>query len=218
VGYDMTPSPITDQLIEEGIEIHFDQDLKLAQRIAKDLTEENLLVVYTPAIPSDNAELAWFQSSKFEVLKRSKVLGLITESGKTIAVAGTHGKTTTSTIIAHLLHHSGIGCNAFLGGIAANYRSNFLYAGTEAWNVVEADEYDRSFLALSPNISVITSMDPDHLDVYGTSAEMINSYKEFAQLLPKEGVLFTAEGVANLALDERKYGTTSSCTISAQKY
>ncbi|MFT4777560.1 MAG: UDP-N-acetylmuramate--alanine ligase [Flavobacteriales bacterium] len=215
IGYDKTPSPVTDQLIEEGIEIHFDEDLKLAQRIATDLTEEDLLVVYTPAIPSDNEELAWFKSSKYEVMKRSKVLGLITESGKTIAVAGTHGKTTTSTIIAHLLHHSGIGCNAFLGGIAANYRSNFLYAGKEAWNVVEADEYDRSFLALSPNISVITSMDPDHLDIYGTAAEMTKSYKEFAQLLPKEGILFTAEGVANLGLDERKYGTKTNCTISA---
>ncbi len=216
VGYDKTPSPITEQLISEGIEIHFDDDVNFAKNIASERNEDDLLVVYTPAIPSDHSELNWFQSSKFEVLKRSKVLGLITEKGNTIAVAGTHGKTTTSTMIAHLLHHSGIGCNAFLGGIAANYNSNFLYAGTDAWNVVEADEYDRSFMALSPTISVITSMDPDHLDIYGTSEEMTATYKAFAQLLPQNGILFTAETVPNLNLNEQTYGVGINCTISAQ--
>lgn len=205
-GYDKTPSPITEELINEGISIRFEESLERISNLKDAIQNGKTLVVYTPAIPLDHAELAFLTEHNLPKYKRSVVLGAITKMSNTIAVAGTHGKTTTSTIIAHILHDSGFGCNAFLGGIAANYQTNFLYAGPDAWNVVEADEYDRSFLTLVPAISVITSIDPDHLDIYGTEDSIKETYKEFAQLLPATGTLYTAENVQTLGLNELTYG------------
>lgn len=209
-GYDKNPSPITDQLIAEGIPVYFNEDEERISNLRDSIEKKQTLVVYTPAIPKDHAELLFLQSNSLPAHKRSVVLGAITKTSKTIAVAGTHGKTTTSTIIAHILHDAGFGCNAFLGGIAANYQTNFLFSGPDAWNVVEADEYDRSFLTLEPTISVITSIDPDHLDVYGTVEEMKGTYVEFANLLPKSGSLYTATNVGDLGLDTLTYGFDDS--------
>jgi UDP-N-acetylmuramate--alanine ligase len=155
---------LTKNLVGEGIAVHYLEDLALAPKDAD-------LVVFTPAIPKDNKELVYYEQNKYPVFKRSEVLGVITESSFNICVAGTHGKTTVSTMIAHVLRDSGYGCNAFLGGIAVNYDSNFWYDKRNVC-VIEADEYDRSFLKLSPDIAVITAMDADHLDIYGTEEAM----------------------------------------------
>ena len=157
-GYDRTPTPLTRALEQEGISIHYTDDIQLADKEAQ-------IIVYTPAIPADHSELKWFRDHKYHVVKRSDVLGIITQGCYNICVGGTHGKTSISTMIAHLLRHTGYGCNAFLGGVSANYGTNF-WSSDRNVCVIEADEYDRSFLKLSPDISVITSMDPDHLDIY----------------------------------------------------
>ena len=160
-GYDKTATVLTRQLENEGIPVHYEDDPGQAPKDAD-------VVVYTPAVPKDHQELLYYQQHGYPVLKRSDVLGVITNSSFNICVAGTHGKTTITTMIAHLLRHSGYGCNAFLGGIAVNYNSNF-WSDKRNVCVVEADEYDRSFLKLSPDIAVITAMDADHLDIYGTA-------------------------------------------------
>lgn len=186
-GYDKTKTPLTEKLVQEGIHITYED---LESTIPEQYTSDTL-VVYTPAIPSDSIQLNHFQNGSLPVLKRSEVLGMITEDYLTIAVAGTHGKTTTSTMIAHLLHAAGEQCTAFLGGISANLNSNLLLAENELEQivVVEADEYDRSFLTLHPDIAVITSVEADHLDIYGKADALVESFKEFAQKVPQEGTL-----------------------------
>lgn len=186
-GYDRTATPLTHQLENEGIAVHFEEDLNLAP---KDVD----LVVYTPAVPEGHKELAYYRQHGQTLMKRSEVLGLITRSSFNICVAGTHGKTTITTMIAHILRHSGYGCNAFLGGIAVNYNSNY-WSDERNVCVVEADEYDRSFLRLSPDIAVITAMDADHLDIYGTAAEVQKAFIEFSGCLKPGGLVLSKEGL-----------------------
>jgi UDP-N-acetylmuramate--alanine ligase len=190
-GYDKTSTDLTDQLHNEGIQITFDDR---ADRIPYSFQTPNecTLIIYTPAIPRDSAILNFFKNSGFELFKRSQVLGLISKSMFTIAVAGTHGKTTTSCMIAHVLKDSGKDCSAFLGGISSNYNSNVLY-GKNDIVVVEADEYDRSFLTLYPNIAVITSMDADHLDIYGNHEQLTQSFRQFASQVKQGGTLIYHE-------------------------
>ncbi|MBK5209480.1 MAG: UDP-N-acetylmuramate--L-alanine ligase [Flavobacteriaceae bacterium] len=176
-GYDKVSTKITNSLQQMGIEVHFEDSINLIPLEFKD--NEQTLVVYTPAIPKNNAEFNYFLENKFVVLKRSEILGEITENTFCLAVAGTHGKTTTSTILGHILKEAGLNATSFLGGISENYKSNLILGGSEI-SVVEADEFDRSFLKLSPNIACITSMDADHLDIYGEKAELEKSFKDFA--------------------------------------
>lgn len=180
-GYDRVSTHLTEELIKEGIHIHFSEDINL-------IPKEADLVVYTPAIPHEHAELQYFSQHGYKVIKRSDLLEELTKDMFTIAVAGTHGKTTTSSMIAHLLKSSGYDCTALLGGVTVNYHSNFLI-GKNNVVVVEADEYDRSFHKLHPDISVITSAEPDHLDIYGTGEEMIEAFKQFAHKLKQGGHL-----------------------------
>ncbi len=184
-GYDKTESDLTKKLIEEGIDVHYEDQLDLIDD--RFLTKEGTLVVYTPAIPAEHIELNYFRDNGFTVIKRSEVLGMITENHFTIAVAGTHGKTTTTSMIAHLLSHSRKGCSAFVGGIMANTGTNLIIGDENAPVVVEADEYDRSFMRLNPNYTIITSLDPDHLDIYGDETAMLDTYEEFVKKTPKEG-------------------------------
>jgi len=198
-GYDKTPTPLTNELINEGMEIHFDDKIEL---IPGYITKEKTLVVLTPAIPKTHKEHAYLKESGFTILKRSEVLGLLTKNYKTIAVAGTHGKTTTSSLIAHILKSAGTNMVAFLGGITTNYESNLVMNGEvskDTWVVVEADEFDRSFLRLFPGIAVVTSADADHLDIYGDHLAMLSSYKEFVSQITKKGNLIIHESIALLA-------------------
>lgn len=187
-GYDKTPTVLTNQLEKEGIIIHYTDDIALAP-------QQPDVVVYTPAIPKDHQELNHFINNGFTVMKRSDILQWITENAFNICIAGTHGKTTVTSMVAHLLRHSGYGCNAFLGGISANYHTNF-WSHERNVVVVEADEYDRSFLKLSPNIEVITSMDPDHLDIYGTAEEVENAFVQFSQKLKPGGTIVAKYGLS----------------------
>ena len=172
-GYDKTSTELTRTLEASGIAIHYKENLDLAPKDAK-------VIVYTPAIPANHAELVFYQQNGYKVVKRSDILQWITESSFNICVAGTHGKTTTTTMTGHILRHSGYGCNAFLGGIAANYATNF-WSDDNNVVVVEADEYDRSFLKLMPDVAIITAMDADHLDIYGTPEEFGNAFIQFSQ-------------------------------------
>lgn len=197
-GYDKTATPLTKTLEAEGIAIHYEDNLELAPKQAD-------IIVYTPAIPKDHKELNYFFDNGYSVLKRSDVLGIITRSSFNICVAGTHGKTTITTMVAHLLRDSGYGCNAFLGGIAANYNSNF-WSSERNVCVIEADEYDRSFLKLSPDIAVISAMDADHLDIYGTEEAIQQAFIDFSGKLKVDGVLFNKHGLpksASLKADTR---------------
>lgn len=191
-GYDKTETPLTKELVGFGIAIHYDDDIVEIE--PRYLNAENTLVVYTPAVPNSHSEYQYFLQNNFEIKKRSEVLGLITKDTFCFAVAGTHGKTTTSSILAHLLKETGTPLTAFLGGISEDFNSNFLLEGTE-YSVVEADEFDRSFLRLSPNVACITSMDADHLDIYGTGDELEKSFREFANRLKPEGKLFVRNGL-----------------------
>jgi UDP-N-acetylmuramate--alanine ligase len=187
-GYDKTETVLTKELIGEGIPVHYEDNVALVPKDAD-------LVVYTPAIPADHKELQYFRDNNYRLLKRSEVLGLITSSSFNICVAGTHGKTTISTMIAHILRHSGYGCNAFLGGIAVNYNSNY-WSDPRNVCVVEADEYDRSFLKLNPDIAVITAMDADHLDIYGTAEAMEEAFIGFSKKLKPGGLLISKFGLS----------------------
>lgn len=186
-GYDKTETTLTKQLVEEGISVDYVDD---PERLPKDVQ----LVVYTPAIPKDHRGLQYYRDHGYELLKRSDVLGLVTAGSLNVCVAGTHGKTTTSTLIAHILRDSGFGCNAFLGGISANYNTNF-WSNKRKVCVVEADEYDRSFLKLHPDIAVISSMDADHLDIYGTGAAVEEAFVEFSRKIKNGGTLISKMGL-----------------------
>jgi UDP-N-acetylmuramate--alanine ligase len=186
-GYDKTETVLTKKLAAEGIAIHFEDNIEFIDKAAE-------LVIYTPAIPKDHKELNYFLENNYNLVKRSEVLGAITNSTYNICVAGTHGKTTTSTMVAHILRHSGYGCNAFLGGIAVNYNSNF-WSSKKNVSVVEADEYDRSFLKLSPDVAIISSMDPDHLDIYGTAENMEQAFIDFSARIKPGGLLLSKYGL-----------------------
>ncbi len=192
-GYDKTSTDLTNELKNEGIQIIFDDNEEWIPMSFRQ-PDEGTLVIYTPAIPKDSAIVGFFQKRGFELFKRSQVLGLISKGKYTVAIAGTHGKTTTSTMVAHILKDSGKDCSAFLGGIASNYNSNVLY-GKNDIVVVEADEYDRSFLTLYPDIAVITSMDADHLDIYGDHQHLTDSFKMFASQIKPGGVLIHKQGL-----------------------
>jgi UDP-N-acetylmuramate--alanine ligase len=198
-GYDRTPTPLTHELIEEGMELHFDDKVEF---IPGYITKEKTLVVFTPAIPKDHAEHNYLKERGFTILKRSEVLGLISKDYKTIAVAGTHGKTTTSTLIAHLLKSAGKNMVAFLGGISTNYDSNLVMEGEvnkDTIVVAEADEFDRSFLRLFPDIAVVTSADADHLDIYGDHNSMLTSFRDFIKQIDPKGTLVIHQSVESLA-------------------
>jgi len=199
-GYDKTETPLTREISDLGIEIHYADDISEIPVEYKNTGDT--LVVYTPAIPEDHKEFNYFTSKGFEIKKRSEVLGIITKDTFCLAVAGTHGKTTTSSILAHLLKETGTPVTAFLGGISEDFNSNFWFGGSE-YSVVEADEYDRSFLQISPDIACITSMDADHLDIYGDSNELRKSFMDFVDKLKPGGKLFIRNG---LPLEGITYG------------
>ena len=190
-GYDKTATHLTDELLKEGMKITFKDAVS---EIPKGLTIENSLIVYTPAIPKDSAILNYFTTEGFEVVKRAKLLGEVTKNTLCLAVAGTHGKTTTSAILGHLMAECNMPVTAFLGGIAENYNSNFISKGTEI-TVVEADEFDRSFLQLQPDIACVTSMDADHLDIYGDASTIEDSFKEFSKLITNKNHLLHKKGL-----------------------
>jgi UDP-N-acetylmuramate--alanine ligase len=190
MGYDKTRTALTIELELEGLAIHYDDHVLEIPEIIRLAQRDKVLLIYTPAIPKDSNELNWFIEAGYRLFKRSEVLGLLTENSKSIAVAGTHGKTTTSAMIAHILEDAGWHCNAFLGGITGNYNTNMLIHPNAEWTVVEADEFDRSFLTLSPTVAIITSMDADHLDIYGNHDFMKESFNLFAARVLPEGQLF----------------------------
>ena len=193
-GYDRTPSELTAALEQEGVHIDFDENPDLIPEYCRD--PERTLVVYTPAVPDSHQGLTYFRENGFEVLKRAALLGVVTSHSKGLCFAGTHGKTTTSSMAAHILHDSGIGCNAFLGGVLRNYNSNFLLSPTSPYSVIEADEFDRSFHHLRPHIAVVTSTDPDHLDIYGTAENYLESFAHFTELIQPGGALIIHTGLA----------------------
>lgn len=187
LGYDKTATALTSQLEKEGIQVHFDDNPSV-------VPGDTQIVIYTPAVPKDHQELQWCKDKGYPLLKRSEVLGLISNGSFNICIGGTHGKTTTTTMVAHLLRATGYGCNAFLGGIAVNYDTNF-WSDSRNVSVIEADEYDRSFLRLSPDIAVISSMDPDHLDIYGTEEAMQDAFIAFGARVKKGGTLLSKFGL-----------------------
>lgn len=193
-GYDRTPSELTEELNKEGAQIHYDDNVLLIPEWC--LAKEDTLVVYTPAVPQKHTELSYFRESGFHIQKRAQVLGTITRSSQALCIAGTHGKTTTSAMTAHLFHQSHIGCTAFLGGISKNYETNFLFSESSPFTIIEADEFDRSFHWLSPGMSVVTSVEPDHLDIYGTEEAYIESFNKYISLIQPGGSLILRKGIA----------------------
>lgn len=199
-GYDKTQTELTKQLEDEGIQIHYHEDEQLVKELFSKYKKEEILIIYTPAVPKEHYEFIHIQTNQYNLQKRSWVLGEITKQFKTIAIAGTHGKTTTTTMVAHILKTAGIDCFAFLGGISQNYKTNLLLgdaSNKDAYVVVEADEYDRSFLTLHPYITVITSVDADHLDIYGDKNAMHDTYKQFASQVQNDGFLIVKKNVDN---------------------
>ena len=193
-GYDRTPSELTEKLIEEGADIHYEEAVALIGGDFKN--PQDTLIVYTPAIPSQHAELEYFRNNGFTILKRSQVLGMLTRSSKGLCAAGTHGKTTTSTMTAHLLHQSQVGCDAFLGGISKNYGTNLLLSDNSEYVVIEADEFDRSFHWLTPYATIITATDADHLDIYGTEEAYLESFNHYTSLIQPGGALIMRKGIS----------------------
>lgn len=191
-GYDKTPSDLTEKLKEEGASIHYEENVDDIADCFKD--KESTLVVYTPAIPAEHKELVFFRENGFDIQKRAQVLGFLTQAHKGLCVAGTHGKTTTSTMAAHLLHQSHIDCNAFLGGISKNYGTNYILSDSD-YVVIEADEFDRSFHWLRPFMTVITATDPDHLDIYGTKEAYLESFRHYTTLIQPGGALIIHKGL-----------------------
>ena len=192
-GYDRTPTPLTETLIAEGAQIHYEENIDLIPEACKD--KESTLVVFTPAVPQEHEELVYFRNNGFEIQKRAQVLGTITHSSKGLCVAGTHGKTTTSTMTAHLLHQSHVECTAFLGGISKNYGTNLLLSQKSPYTVIEADEFDRSFHWLKPYATVITATDTDHLDIYGTREAYLESFRKYTSLIREDGFLILKKGL-----------------------
>lgn len=209
-GYDKTPSDLTATLIEEGIRIHYTDDITLIPEDCKQI--DSTLVIYTPAIPETHTELNYFKTNGFTLMKRARVLGEITRTERGLCVAGTHGKTTTSSMLAHLLKQSHVDCNAFLGGILKNYNSNLMLSDKSDLAVIEADEFDRSFHWLNPYMAVITAVDPDHLDIYGTPAAYRESFEHFTCLIRPDGCLVMKKG---LQLQPRLPEGTKLYTYSA---
>lgn len=209
-GYDKTKTEITNGLENLGIDIHFEDAIDNID--SRFLNSENTLVVYTPAIPKNHLQLQYFLANGFKVLKRSQILGLITENTFCLAVAGTHGKTTTTSILGHLMNECDVPVTAFLGGVSENYNSNLILNGTEV-SVVEADEFDRSFLTLSPDLACITSMDADHLDIYGDVSELKKSFEDFSKKIKPNGSLFVKNG---LPLNGITYGIEDDSDYSIQ--
>ncbi|WP_268035193.1 UDP-N-acetylmuramate--L-alanine ligase [Algoriphagus sp. PAP.12] len=222
-GYDKTSSPLTDELINEGIQISFADDLETVPSQYKEEASK-VLIVWTPAIPKNSVLLNFFESNGFEMKKRSEVLGVLTSSHHSIAVAGTHGKTTTSSMVAHLFKSAGKPVTAFLGGITQNYQSNLILNAQkgEPVVVVEADEFDRSFLRLHPNEAIVTSADPDHLDIYGTEDSILDGFREFIALLDKKGKLYIQNNAAyrlgnkSLPLEKTRFYGLRSDGIKAE--
>ncbi|MEQ9300549.1 MAG: UDP-N-acetylmuramate--L-alanine ligase [Cyclobacteriaceae bacterium] len=212
-GYDLTPSPLTKELEALGIEISYQDKVADIPKSVIDARDGGL-VVYTPAIPQNHQQYNYFVDQGYQLLKRSQVLGIITKSLSSIAVAGTHGKTTTSSMVAHLLKHADHPVNAFVGGIMTNYNSNLIVGDQDSWAVVEADEYDRSFLQLSPEMAIVTAIDADHLDIYGDHSAMQDSFNAFIAKIAKGGHLFVHEGVAP-ELDLPEYVTTTTYGLDA---
>ena len=186
-GYDKTSTELTRQLEKEGMAIHYEENTQLIPEACRN--PQNTLVVHTPAIPKEHAELAYFHNNGFEVEKRAQVLGTLTRTHKGLCFAGTHGKTTTSTMCAHIMHQSHLDCNAFLGGISKNYGTNYILSDHSDYVVIEADEFDRSFHWLRPWMSVITATDPDHLDIYGTKEAYLESFRHYTELIQPGGAL-----------------------------
>ncbi len=211
-GYDKTPSKLTEALEQEGMLIHYDEDVEKIPEACRDPKET--LVIYTPAIPAEHKELQFFRNGGFDIQKRAQVLGTLTREHKGLCVAGTHGKTTTSTMCAHIMHESSMDCNAFLGGISKNYGTNYILSDDSDYVVIEADEFDRSFHWLRPWMTVITSSDPDHLDIYGTKEAYLESFRHYTTLIQPGGALIIHEGLemkANVQEGVRTYtyGTDS---------
>ena len=191
-GYDKTPSDLTRQLQEEGMLIHYEENVDAIPEACKQ--KEDCLVIYTPAIPEEHQELQYFRKNAFEIQKRAQVLGTLTKAHEGLCVAGTHGKTTTSTMCAHIMHQSHLDCNAFLGGISKNYGTNYILSDSD-YVVIEADEFDRSFHWLRPWMSVITATDPDHLDIYGTKEAYLESFRHYSELIQPGGALIIHRGL-----------------------
>ncbi|HKJ49069.1 MAG TPA: UDP-N-acetylmuramate--L-alanine ligase [Christiangramia sp.] len=210
-GYDRTPTELINTLETEGIEVNFSENIAAIPPEILD-NRSNSLVVYTPAVPNDQAQFSFLKEKNYEVVKRSELLGMVTKDKFCLAVAGTHGKTTTTAILGHLLKETGAKVTAFLGGISEDIQSNLIMQGEDVV-VVEADEFDRSFLKLSPNIAAITSMDADHLDIYGEKSELEKSFREFAAKVPNDGHLFVKNG---LPLEGSKIGINDESDFSAQ--
>ncbi len=210
-GYDLVNSPLTDELINEGMIIHFDENInKLPENID--------LVIYTPAIPSNNTELIYLKNKGISIIKRAEVIGQISKDYNTIAIAGTHGKTSISALIAHLLVHANINVSAFVGGICNNYNSNLILSSSTDYLIIEADEYDRSLLQIEPNIAVISSMDKDHLDIYQNHDDIKNTFRLFAQKLPQNGLLIhnsKLEPFDDAPGKHLTYGTNTNADIRA---
>jgi len=199
-GYDKTATTLTAQLQQEGIACHFEENTALLEKLLSEYKKEEVLVVYTPAVPKEHAEYQFLLSNNYTILKRSQVLGEITRQFKTIAIAGTHGKTTTTTLVTHLLKSAGINCFSFMGGISKNYNTNLVLgdiSDPQTYVVVEADEYDRSFLTLHPYIALITSVDADHLDIYGDENHVKESYTLFSKQVKENGILVVKKNVDN---------------------
>lgn len=203
-GYDRTESPLTQQLVAEGIPVHYTDDPLLIPSSVD-------LVIYTPAVPEDTAEFQYLKQKGVPMEKRSQMLGELTRGKKCVAVAGTHGKTSTSSLIAHILSHTPMGCSAFLGGISKNFDSNIVVNSSSEYVVVEADEYDRSFLQLHPYCSVITATDSDHLDIYGTHENLIEAFKQFARQTDPNGNLILKQGISMLGDGSHSDGDSDNC-------
>lgn len=192
-GYDKTPSKLTQDLEREGMDIHYEEDVNAIPHACRD--PKSTLVIYTPAIPDNHQELVFFREQGFEIEKRAQVLGRLTQAHKGLCVAGTHGKTTTSSMCAHIMHQSHVDCNAFLGGITKNYHTNYILSDKSDYVVIEADEFDRSFHWLRPWMTVITSTDPDHLDIYGTKDAYLESFRHYTELIQPGGALIIHQGL-----------------------
>ena len=211
-GYDKTPSDLTKKLCVEGAKVHYEDNIELIPKECKD--KNSCLIVYTPAVPKDHKELIFFQAGGFEIQKRAQVLGTLTRSLKGLCVAGTHGKTTTSSMAAHILHQSHVDCNAFLGGITKNYGTNYILSHSSPYVVIEANEFDRSFHWLSPYASVITATDADHLDIYNTEEAYLESFQKYTTLIQPNGFLILHE---NLKMKASPQKGVTTYTYSREK-